>query len=432
MSTSQLPLSHGRALPAWPLLGVFWLFPLGWVLGFGTFLPVMFAVLMAALLARHGATQLPRVLLLWALFLLFVVGSAVMIDTTGRMIGLLFRLSNYTAAGVAFLYVFNADSKVVSDKRIGLALTVFWAWVVLGGYLGVHFPEVGLVTPLARVLPGVVADNEIVQAWVAPRFADLQHPWGAPQPYARPSAPFAYANGWGCNFAILTPFVIDTIARSQGRRRLLFGSLLLASAVPAYATLNRGMFALLGFGLAYAAVRSALRGRVAALLGLGLVGASASVGLVVGGVLDQIGERTTYSSTTDDRLALYNETFERALASPILGWGGPRPSRTIAVSVGTQGHIWNVMFSHGFLALVLFLAVLWWLAWRTRGATGTAFAGHISVVIAALAVNVYGFDGPQMMVTMIAAALAMRQVTSPDPPPADGDVAHSPPLAVTG
>jgi hypothetical protein len=120
--------------------------------------------------------------------------------------------------------------------------------------------------------------------------------------------------------------------------------------------------------------------------------------------------RTTYSSTNFGRATVYRETFDRTLSSPLLGWGGPRPSRTLDISVGTQGHLWNVMFSHGFLALALFVTTLLWLTWRTRTCTGFGFAAHVTLVMVAVAITFYGFDGPQMLIALTAGALGTRQV----------------------
>ncbi len=48
---------------------------------------------------------------------------------------------------------------------------------------------------------------------VHPRFADVQDILG--YPVSRPSAPFIYTNDWGGNFALLIPFVILGVGKSQ-------------------------------------------------------------------------------------------------------------------------------------------------------------------------------------------------------------------------
>jgi polysaccharide biosynthesis protein PslJ len=399
-----------RELPAWPLVGMFWTFPISWVLGLGAFLSPLWGAIMVAYLMVRRSVTFPRPMVLWGLFLLIVLASGLMLDSAGRMLGSLFRFGNYAGATAAFLYVYNSTDRTLPDRRVAMALTMFWVWVVAGGYLGVLIPDGSLSTPMERLMPGALLENELVREWVHPSFAELQQPWGSPVAFARPSAPFAYTNGWGNNFAILMPFVVAMAGMSHGRRRVVLGLALAASAVPAVATLNRGMFVALGVGLVYAMLLLAFRGRIAPLLSLLAVVLIAGIALAQSGVLDRIMLRTTYSATNIGRATVYEETFDRTLSSPLLGWGGPRPSRTLDISVGTQGHVWNVMFSHGFLALALFVSTLLWLAWRTRRCTGLGFASHITLVMIVVAITYYGYDGPQMLVALTAAALGTRQV----------------------
>lgn len=411
---------------------MFTTFPLAFVLGFGAFIAPLWGSVMAAYLFTRGDVRFPRAMLMWWMFLATVVASLVMLDSVGRLIGGLYRLSNYGGATIAFLYVYNSREWVLPDRRIVKALVVFWLCVVAGGYLGVLWPEGSFSTPLERVIPGALLGNELVADWVRPNFAEVQQPWGAPEPFARPSAPFPYTNGWGNNFALLTPFVIAMVGL-MSRRRVLLVVALLAALVPAGATLNRGMFTALGLALGYTAIRLLFRGR--AKLFVAMLGVAAVVGaaVVTSGVLEQIALRTSYSSTTLDRTLIYRETLIRTMNSPFVGWGGPRPSRTLGISVGTQGHVWNVMFSHGFVALVFFVVTLWWLAWRTRRCTGLAFTAHVVLVVVSVAIVYYGYDGPQMVVAMVAAGLAMRQVDQPLAEPearAGPAVAIQPSLAV--
>jgi hypothetical protein len=365
---------------------------------------------MSALLAVRGRLRMPPALAVWMGFLTIVVMSAVMLDSGGRAFGWLYRVSVYAAATAAFLYVFNSDQRLLGDRRIVAALVALWTWVVIGGWLGVLLPEVTLATPVSAVLPKGLLANDLVRDLVVPGFAEVQKPWGAPVAFARPRAPFPYANGWGVNFALLTILTVALWVRSAGRQRLLLSIGLAASTVPAAMTLNRGMLLMLGLALLYVALRAALAGRVALLAGIATFLALALTGAWLSGIGKLVELRTAYSSTNSDRLALYAETLTRALESPMVGWGGPRPSFSLGVSVGTQGHVWNVMFSHGFVALALFVGFLVVSAWQTRRARGLAFAGHVVAVVAVPAVFFYGFDGPQTVVVLVAAALAYRQL----------------------
>jgi len=313
-----------RQLPPWPLLGLFWTFPICWVLGLGAFLSSLWGVIMVAYLIVRRDVSFPRAMALWWLFLLIVLASGLMLDSPARTLGSLFRFGNYAGATAAFLYMFNSTDHTIPDRRVAVAMTVFWVWIVFGGYLGVLMPHGSLSTPMEWLMPGALLDNELVREWVHPRFAELQQPWGSPQAFARPSAPFPYTNGWGNNFALLMPFVVAMTGMARGWRRLLLVLALAASAVPAVATLNRGMFVALGVGLAYTMVRLALRGRVApllSLLGAVLVG---GIGVLEAGVVDRIMLRTTYSSTNFGRATVYRETLDRTLSSPSTSASGRR------------------------------------------------------------------------------------------------------------
>jgi O-antigen ligase len=274
-------------------------------------------------------------------------------------------------------------------------------------------PHGSISTPTERLLPSSVASNEYVRALVHPAFAEVQQPYGSPRAFYRPSAPFPYTNSWGCNMALLVPLLIAMLVEVRSPRvRIALGAALLAAAVPAAASLNRGMFIGLGVGTAYIAVRLAIRGRVVPLAAVvGSVGVAA-VGAVATGVFADLQQRLSYSHTNTGRLAIYRESFDGALSSPLLGNGAPRASETVDVAVGTQGEIWNVMFSFGFVALLWFVG--WFVAawWLSRRAPSVADLWISAVLVVAIATFFfYGYDGPQLAVVMTAAALAVRDRT---------------------
>jgi hypothetical protein len=402
-------------LPGWPLALLFAGYILWWALGLGAFVLPLCALPMVLLLALRGDVRMPRSFAVWLTFVLVMLTSVVALDSGLRLVGFALRAGNYLAVTVIFLYVYNGSRRRgggLSDEAVVRLLVVFWATVVLGGLLGVVAPQGSLSTPVERILPASVVGNEYVRDLVHPNFAEVQQPWGAPEPFVRPSAPFPYTNAWGCNFALLLPFAVVGLSHAvgAGRRRIVL-VLLALSVVPAFATLNRGMFVAVGLGIAYAAVRLAVRGRTRPLAGVVSVVVLAGATAWAAGIGERIEARTTYSSTTVDRLAIYTEAFERTLGSPLLGYGAPRPSTTLTVSVGTQGHVWNVMFSYGFLALACFLGWVWWSAWRSRHVyDGIGLAVHVTLVMASVVVFYYGFDGPQLATVFVASALAFRRL----------------------
>jgi hypothetical protein len=407
-------VAPARVLPAWPAVLVFVGFPVFWVLGLGAFATALCAVPMAALLWARRDVRLPVGFALWVLFVLWVGIAALQVDDPLRLVGYGVRLSNYLGATVLFVYVYNCRTVELPTRRMLLAAAAFFAFVVFGGYLGVLVPSGRLTTPLSAVLPGAVAANEYVSALVRPAFAEVQQPYGSPTTFSRPAAPFAYTNGWGCNIALLVPLVLASMSGATRRARVVLTVLLVAALVPAFATLNRGMYLAIAAGLGYAALRLALRGRVVPLAGVLLAGSLAAAVAVGSGVAAALGQRLQYSDTNDTRMLLYREAFEGTLASPLLGNGSPRPSAVVDISVGTQGQVWNVMFSYGFPALLFFIGWFVWAAWASRRwETVADLWVHVCLVVALMTTFYYGYDGPQLTVAMVAAALALRRTRRP-------------------
>jgi O-antigen ligase len=170
--------------------------------------------------------------------------------------------------------------------------------------------------------------------------------------------------------------------------------------------------------MVYAALRYALRGRVravAALLLLLGVAVSLAVALPVQQLLQE-----SKNETTSTRLALYQETIRKAQASPLLGYGAPRPSEDISgttPSVGTQGQLWMVLFSHGIPGLAFFLGWYVWVLWRSANArTGPQLWIHVIVLIAIVQLPFYGMLPTGLPVFMVGAAVVMRELVEPGSP----------------
>jgi polysaccharide biosynthesis protein PslJ len=394
-----------RNLPAWPLYLLFVGFPLWWVLGLAGFVWVLLAVPMLLSLAG-GRVRAPHGFGLWLGFLLWMVASALKLDSLGRVIGFGFRAGLYLSATLLFLYVYNASSQTLPPRRVALIMTAFWVVVVAGGFLGLRFPEGHFSTPTQKLLPGSLLANEFVYDLVHPSFAQVN---AAGRVAPRPQAPFPYTNQWGASFALLLPFVLYALTQvRQGLRRLIM-LVLLASLVPVFLSLNRGLWVSLGFGLVYAALRFALRGRLKALLGVLLLVAVAGQ-VAVALPLDKLLNETKQESNKS-RLELYQEAVQDTIQSPLLGYGAPRPSDDpYSPSVGTQGQLWMVLFSHGFPGVALFLAWFLWIAWRTRGArTPAQLWTHTVLLIAIVQLPFYGMLPAAIHIVMVAAAVSLRE-----------------------
>jgi polysaccharide biosynthesis protein PslJ len=405
-----------RELPRWPLAAMFVLFPLWWLLGPGEAMWIPLAGVMLLFLRRHGKIQTPKGFGIWLLFLLWMACSVIAIDTPGRLVGFGFRALLYVSVTVAFLYVYNARATLTARYVAGI-LTIFWLVVVAGGYLGVFWPTLAINTPLGALLPTWLSENELVQEMVVRR-ATSYNPDSYLQLDPRPSAPFLYTNGWGNAYSVLTPIVIAYLALVRRERRFWWLlPVVPLSFVPAFLTLNRGMFIGLGVALVYILLRSIVRGNVRAILvitALSVLAAGAWASLPAA---ERLSERVDVSTSTEDRADLYGETFQRTLEQPVFGYGAPRPSETpSAPSVGTQGQFWMVMFSHGFPGVVLFIGWFVWAYFRSiRERDPVGLACNTVLLLTVVESLYYGMMTTGLMVAMLAAALVLRPQEAAEP-----------------
>jgi hypothetical protein len=399
-----------EVLPAWPLVVMLVGFPVAWVLGLSAFAPIALAGVMVALLVRKGRCHvLPGI----ARLLVLVAWACVcglMVDTGGRLVGWALRIATLATVAVVVVYVANAPERLPRGRVVD-ALTAVWVTVVIGGWLALVAPELSFTTPVGRLLPSDLLGNALVHDMLVPTMSEIQRPWGAPEPFVRPAAPFPYANGWGAAIVLLTPVAVAALIGTRSRAvRWTLSGLLLASVAPAVASSNRGMLLGLAVSAAYVGLRLAVRRRVGPLLVLGGCAAAAAVLGARLGAFTRIAERQAYSSSTQGRASLYAETWQRTRESPLFGWGGPRPSLHHEVSVGTQGYLWSVMFSYGLVGLLLFAAFLVGAILRTwRVVDDGALLLHSVLVGAVAIVGFYGLDVMQWLTVGVVAALLLRE-----------------------
>lgn len=387
-------------------------YPLWWLLGLGSLALMFFGAVMIAIMVRRGGLSVPRGSGCWLLFLLLMCVSVIGIDSPGRLIGFVYRAFLYFTVTAAFIYVYNARVSLTTRYVLGV-IAAFWGATVVGGYASIMFPTFSFYTPLHYVLPAGLQSNELVGEMVERRMT--QHnpdSWFDLAP--RPSAPFLYTNQWGNVYSLALPMVLAYLYRfKKSERGLRFWVTLLAiplSFVPALLTLNRGMFLGLAVGALYLLVRFVQAGRSREITLIAVVGGCAAVTTAILGIQSRLEKRVTTSSSTEDRATLYKETVDRTLESPLFGYGGPRPSVTEGLpSVGTQGHVWTVMFSFGIPALLFFMATLVGLVIATRRVRSVSqLLVHAVQVITVVEVLYYGVLPNGLVLSFIAAALLLR------------------------
>ncbi|MBD8606659.1 O-antigen ligase domain-containing protein [Aeromicrobium sp. CFBP 8757] len=414
-TTRRPPATHADdvhdALPGWPVLALLWGFPVFWLLGATVIAGVALTVVMLSYLVHHRATRLVPGVYAFTAFVVWVVPCAVMIDSTERMLGYTYRFSILVIVGTAFVYTISAGSRL-TRRAIVDGLTAVWVFTVVGGILGLLLPETRLTTPIGLLLPDALTGNDYVRDLFFPPFAEVQQPFGSPVEFVRPSAPFPYANSWGVAIVLLTPVAIACFLQARSRLpRVVVAVGLVAMIAPALSTSNRGMFAGLVLAAVYVVVRLTIRDRAAPVLAIAVLGAIGAAVLVGNGLLNQIRTRQQYGDSSGTRWSLYQETFERSLQSPLLGYGAPRPSTSEPlISAGTQGYVWMLMFSFGFVGLAFFLTFLWGTTLRTWRAPGDVdLVLHSVLVVASVIIAIYGLDIMQMLSIMLVAAVLLRR-----------------------
>jgi hypothetical protein len=402
-----------RYLPVgWPLTLLFLGFPLWWALGLGGFILPLAAVPMLAWLARQHRVAAPRGFAIWIAFLVWMGGSLIMVDDPDKVIRFSYTAAQYVSATVVLLYVFNLPRSAFPTRRVVAILTTFWAMLVMWGVLGVVAPTFEFTSIVEAGLPGRFASNEFVSELVHPSLAQIHDFLGYEQP--RPKAPFTYATNWGAAFGFLTPFAILAFKRASRPWKVAIGITAAAAVVPLVSSLDRGLWLSLGVGLGYAAIRLAIAGQAQALRVTVLMIATILGVVYLTPLRGLVTDRFEHPHSNDRRVSLYEESTMRVLESPLLGLGTPQPSlfNPDAPPIGTQGQVWQVLVSHGFVGAFLFF---WWFLyqfWRTRKPRyETGFWCHVIILVALVQAPFYDSLGIPLAILMIAIAVAWREMS---------------------
>jgi hypothetical protein len=437
-STGRAAVSGGSAVPprrfqlrpGWPVLAILVLFPLWYVLGLGGFIWIILAVPLLVHLVLAKSWRVPRGFIIWVFYLVWVALSAIQISHSTNWLTYAYRTASYVAATLAFIYLVNTDEKGLPTRRIVNAFTVFWIFIVIGGYAAMAAPAFSFSTPTQKLL-GHLGSNKLLLALIHPTLAQAQALGGVEaigHAIARPAAPFAYTNWWGANFAFLVPFVI--LAIRQARTRLVrvgLAGMLLVSVVPFIYSINRGAWLSLIVGGLYAWVRFAARRRGrAALGGLALI-AVIAVAVFATPLGSVVQARIGHEGSTSLRLLLIQQSGQNALGSPLVGYGVPLPppvSQYSLPNVGTQGQLWLVLVSVGIPGTVFFLLWLLYVFWCSRSLSDpVSFTVHVAILIGMIQLPFYGWMPTEMFIVMAAAALVWR---SREPPAADAGLIEAP------
>jgi hypothetical protein len=431
-----LPRPAALTGPGRPFVVLISLFPVWWLLGLSEILVFVVAGLMAVQLIGRRTILAPRGFGWWMIFLGFVlIGLPLLfVDAPGAVPGggmgrvpvFGYRLAWYLSVTVVLLWIGNLDEKDLPTRRV--VRLIGWMFVVTtaGGLLGILAPHFELTSLIERVLPRGLSSEPFVQAIAHPKAADFQDVLGPEE--ARPTAPFAYANSWGSNFAITLPFfLVGWLGRDAGWRRRVGPFILVIAAVPAIYSLNRGLWGCLVLGALFLAVRLALSGKIAALISLVVALALAVALLFASSLGTLLTERLDNAHSNGRRAQLLVETVRStADGSPVAGFGSTRRVQGSFESIaggstpdcqacgvpplGTQGAIWLVIFSQGFGGLLAFLMFFGsQLVRYMRSRTTLQAIGTAVLLFFLVQLFIYDTLGWPLYTVMIAIALMWRE-----------------------
>ncbi len=432
--------------PAWPLKLLLLGFPLWWALGFASFSFLIAAVAMAVQLYRRRGIRVPRGFGVWVLFLVWMLLGVFVLwahapgtaDGGGaeRLVGFAYRACWYLAVTVAMLYTMNLPHRQVPSLAVVRWLGYLFVVCVVGGVAGLLVPRFEFTSLAELMIPG--AEGAFLQTKLHPSLTTYSDFLG--YELARPKAPFSYANTWGNTIGLLLPFFVYSVVRSRSAWRRAAGALvLLVALVPIGFSLNRGLWLGLAVLLAYTLVVLARSRRfaliwaaVAAVAVAAVVVAASPVGQTIALRLD-----TPHSNDRRGTVAevVVGTTYE---GSPLLGFGtnrqvvgsfsslagggSPDCRQCAAPPLGTQGFLWRLVFTTGFVGTALFcLFMLVQLLVHVRRKDPVAVLGCMTLALSALFFVVYDSLESPLFVLMLAIGLMNRAEHAGFVPTADTD-----------
>lgn len=441
--------AHGArkplTLPAWPVASILALYPLWWALGLGVLIFAVMAVPMLFLLLRRRAAgrplRLPPGFGWWALFLVAVVVSigalgadpagTIAEHATARLPGAAYKLIMYVALTVLLVYAGNLTEEELPRRKIVKYLGWLFVVTVAGGILGMVAGNFQFTSPFELLLPHGVRSKGFVQSLVHPYAAQIMDIVGGDKP--RPAAPWGYTNTWGNNFCLLAAWLV-VAAWQSGRPKHKFWAVvcLLVSIAPAVFSLNRGLWIGLGVLVVYVAARYVLAGQVWIIGLLGVAAVMLAVALIATPLGTVVSARLDNGKSNGVRSFLVDRAVEGFSGSPVVGYGGTRntaggrQSITVGESagcercgnftVGGNGQLWQLLYSHGVAGTAGYLGFFGYGLWRfRRDRSAIGMAASAALVTSFSAMFWYNSLVTPLAFMVLAYALLWRNSPEGDP-----------------
>ena len=425
---------------AWPLKVLLLGFPVWWAAGLASFACQIMAIPMTVQIVRRararGGLRMPVGFGFWVLFLGWMLLGITTLwslapgtePNTGasKLVGFFFRVGWYLAVTVAMLYPLSVESRRVSSMDVARWLGNLFVVCVIGGVAGLLLPTLQFTSLAEYVIPGARNASGFIHTLVHPSLTTYSDFLGYSQP--RPKAPFLYANAWGNNLALTLPFfVYSWLGAPQRWRRFAVAPILVVAAAPIAYSLNRGLWGALVLITVLAAAALARAGRFAALYGLVVALLVSMVVLVASPLWATISLRYNTPHSNDRRGSIAQTViWTTATGSPLLGFGSTRIEQGNTSSIagtgtadcqhcaipplGTQGLMWRLILTTGFVGTALY--VMFMAAQMLRHVsrrTPFAVLGSITLTASLLLSFVYDSLESPMFITMLAIGLMNRE-----------------------
>jgi hypothetical protein len=387
-STARLSLPFIDTGPIFDIRCLFLLFPIWWLLGIEQFIwpiALFLIALKTVYLQKFRVVVIPP--LKWfGLYILAILISSLFIVENYRWLTF-FR--NFGAYFSGFLILALITNRVRTWHSIQLLINAFCIPLLLAGVFGLlavyDVWRPSFESMIGGFLPGTVADSSYGAAIVV-RTLGARSWFAGVGEYYRLTGMFLFANHYASAQIFAIPFLFQKLNFGTIRQRLLVGLGIILLLLNLFYTTSRVAMVALAVGAVYFILFQSLQRRVIRVFtALGLL--VVVLFLLLSGLWDlstpnRSGVLNSASDTLNafvfargsgsyiSRSAVYEASLEGIIQRPIFGWGTERDIEGNSLPAGSHSEYIAVLYRHGLVGFILFVALIWSIWRMTRPPKG--------------------------------------------------------------